>query len=84
MEHSIDRPIAAAPHREGSADRRRASPAGAIGSPEDAADYLADMIAELEQIARVHGHRVLGQILEIAHIEARRALPADGREKEAG
>ena len=64
----------------------QAAPGAEPSSPEEAADFLVDMIRELEEVARRHGHEVLGQILAIAHLEALRSAPLHRRpaEMEAG
>lgn len=58
----------------------------ATATREDVADYLSDMIRELQDMARLNGHKALGILLELAYLEARRQTPsvAHDEEREAG
>ena len=40
------------------------------GGPQEAALYIKTQIADLSQIARRHGHEMLGYLLDMAQMEA--------------
>jgi hypothetical protein len=46
------------------------SSGGGDGGPEEAASFIAEQVADLAQLARRHGHDTLGQLLEMALMEA--------------
>jgi Mg2+/Co2+ transporter CorB len=50
------------------ASRRRGP--SADGGPDEAALYIKSAIAELSQMARRHGHDMLGYLLDMAQMEA--------------
>lgn len=57
------------PSASGHDASRRRGPSG-DGGPEEAALYIKSAIGELSQIARRHGHDMLGYLLDMAQMEA--------------
>ena len=57
------------PSSPGNDASRRRGPSG-DGGPEEAALYIKRAIAELSQMARRHGHDMLGYLLDMAQMEA--------------
>ena len=57
------------PSSSGNEASQRRGPSG-DGGPEEAALYIKSAIAELSQMARRHGHDMLGYLLDMAQMEA--------------
>ena len=57
------------PSSSGNDASQRRGPSG-DGGPEEAALYIKSAIAELSQMARRHGHDMLGYLLDMARMEA--------------
>ncbi len=49
------------------------------GGPEEAAFYIKSVIADLSQLARRHGHGMLGYLLDMAQLEAEQIVQRRGK-----
>jgi hypothetical protein len=54
------------------------------GGPEEAARYIKSALADLSQVARRHGHDVLGYLLDMAHMEAEEIVRLRGKRHSSG
>ena len=66
------------PSPSGNDASRRRGPIG-NGGPEEAALHIKSAIAELSQMARLHGLDMLGYLLDMAHMEADEIVRRRGR-----
>ncbi len=60
-------------------DRSRAGEPPRDGGPDEAALYIKSVIADLSQLARRHGHDMLGYLLDMAQMEADHILRQRGK-----
>jgi hypothetical protein len=54
------------------------------GGPEEAARYIKSALADLSQMARRHGHDMLGYLLDMAHMEAEEIVRLRGKRRSSG
>jgi hypothetical protein len=68
--------MAAPPGRD---DRSPAAKAVRDGGPGEAANYIAEQVAELARVARRHKHDTLGFLLDMALMEAQEIIRLRGK-----
>ncbi|MDB5654098.1 MAG: hypothetical protein JWQ94_1711 [Tardiphaga sp.] len=60
-------------------DRSRGGAPSRDGGPDEAALYIKAVIGDLSQMARRHGHDMLGYLLDMAQMEADQILRRRGK-----